>query len=238
MSAILDALAAGRGYAYEVRATNACGTVTAAPATQFGTHGYVEVVVVGPGTVTFSPAGIRCRGSCKYAAHVLGGQQRTVVPDAGARFVRWEAETACYGERPTCEIGPNVHVRVIPHFEAVGGTAAPAPAAPASPPPASSDPAPVAPAVGPPATPPAVAQSNVPQPEAELAQCRVPNVNGLLLRQARKRLREANCAPGRVTYVYSARVRTGRVASQARTPDTTLPSGTRVDLVVSRGARK
>jgi subtilisin family serine protease len=71
-----------------------------------------------------------------------------------------------------------------------------------------------------------------------LRACVVPKVAGRALPRARRALRAGGCALGRVTHVYSRRVRKGRVISQSRRPQARLPGGTRVSVVVSRGRRR
>jgi beta-lactam-binding protein with PASTA domain len=65
--------------------------------------------------------------------------------------------------------------------------------------------------------------------------CVVPNVKGKTILQARRLLAAKRCALGRVTRTYS-RVKSGRIVKQSRRPGARLPRGTRVNVVVSRGA--
>jgi PASTA domain len=60
-----------------------------------------------------------------------------------------------------------------------------------------------------------------------VARCVAPRVVGLTLAQAKRKITAAHCKPGTVRRAYSRKVRKGRVVSQKR-----------LDLVVSRGARK
>ena len=76
-----------------------------------------------------------------------------------------------------------------------------------------------------------------PRPPAQ-ARCVVPNVRGKTVRQARGMLTARRCALGRVTRVYSARVRRGKIVAQSRRPGARLPRGTRVNVRVSRGRRR
>jgi hypothetical protein len=46
------------------------------------------------------------------------------------------------------------------------------------------------------------------------------------------------CALGRVTRVYSAKVRKGKITWQSRRPGVRLPRGTRVHVRISRGRRR
>ena len=67
------------------------------------------------------------------------------------------------------------------------------------------------------------------------ARCVVPNVTGRPLSAARKAIRAAHCAVGKVRHARSRRVKSGRVISQSRNPALALPAGTHVSLVVSKG---
>jgi plastocyanin len=64
--------------------------------------------------------------------------------------------------------------------------------------------------------------------------CRVPRVTGKSLGPARRAIRRAHCAVGRVRYARSARTK-GKVVSQSPRAGRRLVRGTRVNLVVSRG---
>jgi hypothetical protein len=66
--------------------------------------------------------------------------------------------------------------------------------------------------------------------------CVVPRVTGKSLARARKSMRRAHCAVGRVRRVRSRRPR-GRVISQSLKPGARKDVGTKVNLVVSRGRR-
>jgi hypothetical protein len=66
--------------------------------------------------------------------------------------------------------------------------------------------------------------------------CVVPDVRGRSLAAARRALRRANCAPGRISR-RTARSPAGRVTGQSLRAGTTRPRGTRVHLVVSRGPK-
>jgi peptide/nickel transport system substrate-binding protein len=65
--------------------------------------------------------------------------------------------------------------------------------------------------------------------------CRVPKVRGKTLAAARSAIRKARCRTGTVRRSYSRSVKKGRVIKQTPRPATSLRSGARVDLVVSRG---
>jgi hypothetical protein len=68
--------------------------------------------------------------------------------------------------------------------------------------------------------------------------CRVPNVRGKSVAQARRLLSRANCRLGRTRRVYSNRVRAGRIVKQSKRPGVRLARGTRVNVDVSRGRRR
>jgi hypothetical protein len=67
--------------------------------------------------------------------------------------------------------------------------------------------------------------------------CVVPRVKGKALATARRAIRRAHCSVGRVRYARSQRAR-GRVISQSLRPSLRRPSGTKVNLVVSKGRRR
>jgi beta-lactam-binding protein with PASTA domain len=56
--------------------------------------------------------------------------------------------------------------------------------------------------------------------------------------QARRLLSSKRCALGRVTRIYLAKVKKGKIVRQSRRPGARLPRGTRVNVVVSRGRRR
>lgn len=67
--------------------------------------------------------------------------------------------------------------------------------------------------------------------------CRVPKVTGKRLAAAKAAITHAHCAVGKVTTVFSARVKKGRVVSQRPAPGTTLAARSKVRLTVSRGPK-
>ena len=83
--------------------------------------------------------------------------------------------------------------------------------------------------------PPAAPQPAQRQPA--LVRCVVPPLAGRTIRQARRLLAARHCALGRTTRRFSSRGR-GRIVRQSRRPGAQLPTGTRVNLVVSRGRRR
>ena len=75
-------------------------------------------------------------------------------------------------------------------------------------------------------------------PAPPAARCRVPNVRGKTLRAARRSIRRARCAVGKVTRKASGKVKEGRVISQSPRAGRLVPVGAKVRLVVSRGSRR
>jgi hypothetical protein len=69
----------------------------------------------------------------------------------------------------------------------------------------------------------------------QLAKCKVPKLANVPLASATRRLRNAHCARGKVRYVRSKKVASGKVISQAIKPGKLLVGGSKVNLVVSRG---
>ena len=68
--------------------------------------------------------------------------------------------------------------------------------------------------------------------------CKVPNVRGKKLAVAKASIRKARCVAGKVTRKPSKRVKKGRVLSQSPRAGATVPSGGKVNLVVSKGRRR
>lgn len=67
------------------------------------------------------------------------------------------------------------------------------------------------------------------------ANCVVPKLAGSTLASAKRQLRNAHCAVGKVSYAKSKKVKKGRVISQSAKPRKTLATGTKVNFVVSKG---
>ena len=67
--------------------------------------------------------------------------------------------------------------------------------------------------------------------------CSVPNVVGKQLRQARQAIAKQHCRTGKVRSAYSKKRKKGIVVAQSRRPGKVLPTGSAIDLVVSRGRR-
>jgi subtilisin family serine protease len=92
-------------------------------------------------------------------------------------------------------------------------------------------PPPPAPQPPPPAPPP-------PPPPPPPVKCKVPNVKGKTVGQARTALKAKHCKLGAVKSAFNAKMRKGRVFSQTRRPGATLPRNTAVGVKISKGARK
>jgi hypothetical protein len=67
--------------------------------------------------------------------------------------------------------------------------------------------------------------------------CKVPRVVGKRLAEAKSAIKRKHCRTGRVRYAYSGKVKRGTVIAQSRRPGKSVPAGTRVNLVVSRGRK-
>lgn len=81
--------------------------------------------------------------------------------------------------------------------------------------------------------PPAVAQV-----VAGTKTCTVPNLKGLALTKAGAKLKKAGCVRGKVTQAFSGKVKKGRVISQSVKANKKVKRGTKIKLVVSKGAKK
>jgi uncharacterized delta-60 repeat protein len=68
--------------------------------------------------------------------------------------------------------------------------------------------------------------------------CKVPNVRGKNLAAARARIKKARCTVGKVARKPSKRAKKGRVLSQSPRAGAMVPSGTKVNLVVSKGRKR
>ena len=68
--------------------------------------------------------------------------------------------------------------------------------------------------------------------------CVVPEVTGEKLKAAKLALEAGNCGVGKVTHVFSRKVKKGYVISQRPKPGKQLESGAEVALIVSEGTRK
>jgi hypothetical protein len=75
-------------------------------------------------------------------------------------------------------------------------------------------------------------------PPPPSTKCKVPKVVGKSLTKAKALIKQRRCRLGRVTHVYSRANKKGIVVAQSRRPGRTLPRGSKIDLVVSRGRRR
>jgi hypothetical protein len=62
--------------------------------------------------------------------------------------------------------------------------------------------------------------------------CVVPNLKGMKLKAAKRKLRKARCAPGKIRLRGTATAKTGRVVKQSPKPRKTLAPGTKVNLTL------
>jgi PASTA domain-containing protein/List-Bact-rpt repeat protein len=69
------------------------------------------------------------------------------------------------------------------------------------------------------------------------ALCVVPKLKGKTLKAAKRAIKRAHCAPGKVTNAFSARVKKGRVILQKPKPGKQLIAGSKVKLTLSKGKR-
>jgi PASTA domain/Divergent InlB B-repeat domain len=69
------------------------------------------------------------------------------------------------------------------------------------------------------------------------ALCVVPKVKGKTLRAAKRALRQAHCSLGKVTKVFSAKMKKGRVLSSKPKAGKQLAAGSKVKLTLSKGKR-
>ena len=88
------------------------------------------------------------------------------------------------------------------------------------------------PAPPPPPPPPAVL------PPPRVVRCVVPNVKGKTVAKAKAALKRRRCVAGKVKQAFSDKVKKGRVMAQSKRPGTRHRRGTKVNLTVSKGARK
>ena len=65
--------------------------------------------------------------------------------------------------------------------------------------------------------------------------CLVPSVKGKTLAAAEKAITKAHCAVGKVKKAKSSHVKKGRIVSQGAGAGRSLPNGTKISLVLSRG---
>ncbi len=121
-----------------------------------------------------------------------------------------------------------------PYILDVSGGSQVAPPPPPLPPP----PLPPPPLPPPPATPPPPAPPPPPPTTPKPVRCIVPNVKGKTVPKAKAALKARRCVGGKVKLAFSGKVKKGRVIAQSRRPGANLPRNTKVNLTVSKGARK
>ena len=67
--------------------------------------------------------------------------------------------------------------------------------------------------------------------------CKVPRLVGRTLQQATRALRKAKCLLGRTRKAYASKVKLGRIISQSKQAGTSLPIGTTISVVISKGKK-
>jgi lysophospholipase L1-like esterase len=77
-----------------------------------------------------------------------------------------------------------------------------------------------------------------PPPPPPAARCSVPSVKGKTLAAAAQAITAGHCSTGNISRAYSKTVKKGRVISQKPGPGASLPNGSKVALVVSRGKKR
>ena len=112
------------------------------------------------------------------------------------------------------------------------------PVAPPPPPPLPPPPLPPPPTSPPPAPLPPPSAAAPPPPPPKPVRCIVPNVKGKTVPKAKAALKARRCVGGKVKLAFSGKVKKGRVIAQSRRPGANLPRNTKVNLTVSKGARK
>jgi beta-lactam-binding protein with PASTA domain len=68
--------------------------------------------------------------------------------------------------------------------------------------------------------------------------CKVPNVKRKTVVRAKATLKKNRCAAGKIRWAFSAKVKKRRVIAQSRRAGASLPRNTKVNLTVSKGAKK
>ena len=75
-------------------------------------------------------------------------------------------------------------------------------------------------------------------PGAQPEQCVVPRLRGVTLSAAKRALSAARCKLGKRTRRSDAKVKRGRVIGSKPKAGSSLPVGSKVELVISKGARR
>lgn len=69
----------------------------------------------------------------------------------------------------------------------------------------------------------------------DTAKCVVPSLKGKTLASAEKAITKAHCSVGKIKKAKSSHVKKGRVVSQGAGAGKSLPGGTKVSVVISKG---
>jgi hypothetical protein len=81
---------------------------------------------------------------------------------------------------------------------------------------------------------PAAGGSNIAPPPTVLATCKVPKLKGKTLKSAKKALKRAGCATGKVKRKKSKKAKPRRVLKQSVKAGTVVPAGTKVGLTLAK----
>jgi hypothetical protein len=82
-----------------------------------------------------------------------------------------------------------------------------------------------------------IASQAPPPPPPAPARCKVPRLVGESLAKAKALIKKRRCRVGKVTHAYSRVRKRGVVVAQSRRPGRIVPAGSKIRLVVSRGAK-
>jgi hypothetical protein len=121
-SSRLDAHSDDSAEPRELRAqSEACGSLAAGVGTGTCTQASLTVEVRGSGTVTSSPAGITCPGTCTAAFPLDSTVVLTAAPGAGATTVTWTWDAASIGcsnaASTTCSVALDTNTTVTATFQ-------------------------------------------------------------------------------------------------------------------------
>jgi subtilisin family serine protease len=95
------------------------------------------------------------------------------------------------------------------------------------------------PPTSPPPTPPAIpVPPSVQAPALVQPRCVVPNVKGRTVAKAKAMLKARRCTAGKIKQAFSGKVKKGRVIAQSRRAGSRHPRNAKVNLTVSKGAKK
>jgi subtilisin family serine protease len=191
-------------------------TTTIDTLTSFSNFGDQSVHIAAPGAGIWSSVPLRT--SVRDEAFE--------VPFAG----RWQPST--FSGQPWSQTG---EFKVSGSFSATDSATPPPPPQPPAPPQPQPQPPPPTPQPPPSAPPP---PPPPPPRQPTVVKCKVPNVKGKTVAKAKAALKAKRCAAGKVKLAFSGKVKKGRVIAQSKRPGATLPRNTKVNLTVSKGARK